>query len=32
LLSACGDIKLLLNATRYSPTGRRFGTYGARGK
>lgn len=32
LLSACADIKLLLNATRYSPTGRRFGTYGARGK
>lgn len=32
LLSACADIKLLLNAARYSPTGRRFGTYGARGK
>jgi Mrp family chromosome partitioning ATPase len=32
LLSACGDIKLLLNAARFSPTGRRFGTYGARGK
>ncbi|WP_296716344.1 AAA family ATPase [Erythrobacter sp.] len=32
LLSACADIKLLLNATRYSPSGRRFGTYGARGK
>jgi len=32
LLSACGDIKLLLNATRYSPSGRRFGTYGAKGK
>lgn len=31
LLSACGDIKLLLNATRYSPSGRRFGSYGARG-
>lgn len=30
LLSACPDIKLLLNATRYSPSGRRFGTYGAR--
>jgi len=28
LLSACGDIKLLLNAARYSPSGRRFGTYG----
>lgn len=32
LLSACADIKLLLNATRYSTSGRRFGTYGARGK
>lgn len=32
LLSACADIKLLLNAARYSPTGRRFGTYGAKGK
>lgn len=32
LLSACGDIKLLLNATRYSPSGRRFGTYGMKGK
>jgi Mrp family chromosome partitioning ATPase len=31
LLSACGDIKLLLNATRYSPSGRRFGTYGTKG-
>lgn len=31
LLSACGDIKLLLNAARYSPSGRRFGSYGARG-
>ena len=31
LLSACADIKLLLNAARYSPSGRRFGTYGARG-
>ncbi|TAD77564.1 MAG: capsular biosynthesis protein [Sphingomonadales bacterium] len=31
LLSACGDIKLLLNATRYSPSGRRFGTYGMKG-
>lgn len=30
LLSACGDIKLLLNAARYSPSGRRFGSYGAR--
>ena len=29
LLSACGDIKLLLNAARYSPSGRRFGSYGA---
>ena len=33
LLSACADIKLLLNAARYSPSGRRFGTYyGAKGK
>jgi Mrp family chromosome partitioning ATPase len=32
LLSACGDIKLLLNAARYSPSGRRFGTYGTKGK
>ncbi|MFN4239692.1 MAG: AAA family ATPase [Erythrobacter cryptus] len=32
LLSACGDIKLLLNAARYSPSGRRFGTYGRRGR
>ncbi|KPQ38282.1 MAG: protein-tyrosine kinase [Porphyrobacter sp. HL-46] len=32
LLSACVDIKLLLNAARYSPSGRRFGTYGAKGK
>lgn len=32
LLSACGDIKLLLNAARYSPSGRRFGTYGPKGK
>ncbi|MFN7159622.1 MAG: capsular biosynthesis protein, partial [Erythrobacter cryptus] len=32
LLSACGDIKLLLNAARYSPSGRRFGTYGTRGR
>lgn len=31
LLSACGDIKLLLNAARYSPSGRRFGSYGAKG-
>lgn len=29
LLSACGDIKLLLNAVRFSPSGRRFGSYGA---
>ncbi|MFN3988889.1 MAG: P-loop NTPase [Erythrobacter sp.] len=28
LLSACHDIKLLLNAARYSPSGRRFGHYG----
>ncbi|OBV12475.1 AAA family ATPase [Erythrobacter dokdonensis] len=32
LLSACADIKLLLNAARYSPSGRRFGTYGSGGK
>lgn len=32
LLSACGDIKLLLNAARYSLSGRRFGTYGRKGK
>ncbi|MFO6447451.1 P-loop NTPase [Erythrobacter sp. NE805] len=31
LLSACADIKLLLNAARYSPSGRRFGSYGGRG-
>ncbi len=27
ILSACEDIKLLLNCTRFSPTGRRFGSY-----
>ena len=27
LLSACPDIKLLLNATNFSPSGRRFGAY-----
>jgi hypothetical protein len=27
ILSGCEDIKLLLNCTRFSPTGRRFGTY-----
>ena len=27
LLSACPDIKLLLNAVRFSPSGRRFGSY-----
>ncbi|MFN3863116.1 MAG: AAA family ATPase [Erythrobacter sp.] len=32
LLSACADIKLLLNAARYSPSGRRFGSYGAKRK
>ncbi|MFN9499101.1 MAG: AAA family ATPase [Erythrobacteraceae bacterium] len=32
LLSACADIKLLLNATRYNTSGRRFGTYGTRAK
>lgn len=29
LLSACSDIKLLLNAADFSPSGRRFGTYHA---
>lgn len=28
LLSSCDDIKLLLNAANFSPSGRRFGTYG----
>ena len=32
LLSACPDIKLLLNAVQFSPSGRRFGDYGERGK
>ncbi|GMN14388.1 AAA family ATPase [Altererythrobacter sp. MTPC7] len=27
LLSACDDIKMLLNATNFSPSGRRFGSY-----
>lgn len=27
LLAGCPDIKLLLNATHFSPSGRRFGTY-----
>ena len=27
LLSACPDLKLLLNAAHFSPSGRRFGTY-----
>ncbi len=27
ILSGCDDIKLLLNCTRFSPTGRRFGSY-----
>jgi len=27
LLSGCGDIKLLLNSTNFSPSGRRFGAY-----
>ncbi len=27
LLSNCPDIKLLLNAAQFSPSGRRFGTY-----
>lgn len=29
LLSSCDDIKLLLNAANFSPSGRRFGTYHA---
>ncbi|WP_427967375.1 capsular biosynthesis protein [Altererythrobacter sp.] len=31
LLSACPDIKLLLNATQFSPSGRKFGSYGGYG-
>lgn len=31
LLSACANIKLLLNAARFSPSGRSFGDYGERG-
>ena len=27
ILAGCDDIKLLLNCTRFSPTGRRFGSY-----
>ena len=27
LLAACPDIRLLLNATQFNPSGRRFGTY-----
>ena len=27
LLSGCDDIKLLLNGTQFSPTGRKFGSY-----
>jgi len=30
LLSACPDIKLLLNAAQFSPSGRHFGDYGER--
>lgn len=30
LMSACPDIKLLFNAARFSPSGRRFGDYGER--
>jgi len=30
LLSACPDLKLLLNAAQFSPSGRRFGDYGER--
>ncbi|MEL6237146.1 MAG: AAA family ATPase [Pseudomonadota bacterium] len=29
LLAACADLKLLLNAVQFSPSGRRFGGYGA---
>ena len=32
LLSACPDIKLLLNAVQFSPSGRHFGEYGERGE
>ncbi len=32
LLSACPDIKLLLNAAQFSPSGRRFGDYGEKGE
>ncbi len=32
LLSACADIKLLLNAAQFSPSGRQFGDYGAQGE
>ncbi len=32
LLSACPDIKLLLNAAQFSPSGRRFGDYGDKGE
>ncbi|MEP2736281.1 MAG: AAA family ATPase [Erythrobacter sp.] len=32
LLSACPDIKLLLNAAQFSPSGRNFGSYGAYGE
>ena len=31
LLSACPDIKLLLNAEQFSPSGRHFGEYGEKG-
>lgn len=32
LLSACPDIKLLLNAVQFSPSGRSFGDYGEKGE
>jgi Mrp family chromosome partitioning ATPase len=32
LLSSCPDIKLLINAVRYSPSGRSFGNYGVKEK
>ncbi|MEW4447856.1 capsular biosynthesis protein [Qipengyuania sp. JC766] len=32
LLSACPDIKLLLNGAHFSPSGRKFGSYGGTGE
>ena len=31
LLSACDDLKLVLNAAHFSPSGRRFGSYYGQG-